>query len=191
MRLGRGAKIAGGVVAALVIGVLLLEWTVLRGEQVARLTVGLGPSDSEKIVIDRVGEEHLFEVDTRRRRGGKNEGRPVKIRLVDPNGEVVYESGEWVARKERFFSFTPKVAGTYEISIRPDELLGGSSWGSRTWGCSSTTTACCRGSRLRCRSDHRRTASSGLKSLAELGGVHPRAACSGRTSTRTQNEHSA
>lgn len=127
--LGRRAKIGSIVAVAVVVVLLLLESTLLRGEQVARATVGLGPNEAETLAIDRVGQKHVVEIDTRRRRRGETVGRAIKIRLEDPSGAVVYEDSEWTAREERFFSFTPKVVGPYSISIQPSGVLSGSSSG--------------------------------------------------------------
>ena len=67
---------------------------------------------------------------TRRRRRGKTEGRAVEVRLEDPNGEVVFESGEWASRKERFFSFTPTVVGGtgHKLGLAHKESAPGA-WG--------------------------------------------------------------
>ena len=124
---GPKAKIATIATIALLVVVMILDWTLLRGTQVARTSVAMGPNDSVTIQLDRVGEEHLFEIDTKRRRRNARKGRAVKMRLVGPDGKTVYEGGEWVSRKERYFAFTPKVRGQYVLTVRPDGLSVSSS----------------------------------------------------------------
>ena len=126
--LGPKAKIVSGLAVALVVLAMLAEMTLLRGKTVADVRVGLGVDETATFAVHEVGKAHLVEVRATRSRRGKAEGRRLKLRLEDPDGEVVYESDEWASRKERFFSFTPKVDGTYTIFAEP-ELLSGSSTG--------------------------------------------------------------
>jgi hypothetical protein len=108
----------------------LVDFVVLRGEQVAYDSVSLSGSDPAVLRLDRVREDHLVEVDTRKRVNRKQRGRAVKLRLEDPEGRLVYQSSELVAHKERSFSFTPTDAGEYRLYVEPNSLLGGSSSGS-------------------------------------------------------------
>jgi hypothetical protein len=108
----------------------LVDFVVLRGEHVANDSVSLGRSEPAVLRLDRVREEHLVEVDTRRRVNRKQRGRAVKLRFEDPEGRLVYQSSELVAHKERSFSFTPTAAGEYRLYVEGNSLLGGSSSGS-------------------------------------------------------------
>lgn len=126
----RKVKIAAVGAVVLALALAALDLLVLRGDVVARATVGLGPNDAATLQIDQVGREHLVEIDTVYRRRGEKTGRAVQIRLEDPSGGVVYETSELVSRKERMFEFTPAIAGGYRLTLRPGGLIGGSSSGS-------------------------------------------------------------
>jgi len=107
----------------------LVDFVVLRGEHVAYDSVSFTSNESAVLQLDRVGEEHLIEVDTRKRVNRKQRGRAVKLRFEDPEGRLVYQSFELVAHKERSFSFTPTAAGEYRLYVEGNSLLGGSSSG--------------------------------------------------------------
>ena len=99
--LGRKTKIATGVVAALAIVLLLVEWTVLRGDRVAQMTVMLGPNEGGTFQVHRAGETHVLEIRTERRRNGEQEGRRLEMKVEGPDGTIVYESTELTERKKR------------------------------------------------------------------------------------------
>jgi hypothetical protein len=108
----------------------LVDFVVLRGEHVATDSVSFYSNEPAVLQLDRVGEEHLVEVDTRKRVNRKQRGRAVKLRFEDPEGRLIYQSSELVAHKERSFSFTPTAAGEYRLYVEGNNLLGGSSSGS-------------------------------------------------------------
>ena len=108
------------------IALSLLDFVVLRGERVAVATVRLSQDDPAVIEIHRVGEEHLVEISTRRRRGGETKGRSVSYRLEDPEGRIIAEESELVTRKRRFVRFEPDVSGEYRLFVEDPGLLGGS-----------------------------------------------------------------
>jgi hypothetical protein len=114
------------IAVALAITMALLDFVVLRGERVDGDTVRLSSDDSALIEINRVGEEHLVEISTRRRRGGDTEGRSVSYRLEDPDGRIVVEESEFVSRKRRFVRFKPDLAGEYRLFVEDPGLFGGS-----------------------------------------------------------------
>jgi len=110
--------------AAAVLGLLLMvDVVVLRGEQVARASVPLSGGEPAVLELERVGEPHLFEIETHRRVRGRVRGRSVKLLLEDPNGVDVYEESELVAHKERFFSYTPSIAGSYRLHVEDNGHL--------------------------------------------------------------------
>jgi hypothetical protein len=108
----------------------LVDFVVLRGEHVASDSVSLASGEPALLRLDRIGEEHLVEIDTRRRVHRKQRGRAVELRFEDPEGRLAYQSSELVAHKERSFSFTPTTAGEYRLYVKGNGLLGASSSGS-------------------------------------------------------------
>jgi hypothetical protein len=133
MELGKFGNRSKGLSAGLAllgVALFLVDFVVLRGEQVAYDSAGFASGEPAVLSLDRIGEEHLVEVDTRRRVHRKQRGRAVKLRFEDPEGRLVYQSAEIVAHRERSFSFTPTVAGDYRLYVEGNSLLGGSSSGS-------------------------------------------------------------
>jgi hypothetical protein len=120
----RGKAIGIGI-AIVVIGLLLVDFVVLRGEQVDYDSASLRGGEPMVLSISRVGEEHLVEIDTHRRMNGENKGQTVKIRFEDPDGKLVYEKSELTAHKDRYFRFTPEVAGEYRLYVEPKGNLFG------------------------------------------------------------------
>lgn len=125
---GRGLGIAG---VAIAIALALVDFVVLRGEHVDDTTIRLSADDPARIVIDRVGEEHLVEISTQRALSGKTEARSVSYRLEDPDGQIVVEESELVTRKRRFVRFAPDVPGEYQLFVEDPALLGGSNGSAR------------------------------------------------------------
>jgi hypothetical protein len=121
----RGKSLSLAVVG-IAIALALLDFVVLRGERVDGATVRLSPDDPALIEIDRVGEEHLVEISTRRRRGGETTGRTVSYRLEDPDGRIIVEESELVTRKRRFVRFNPDLPGEYRLFVEDPGLFGGS-----------------------------------------------------------------
>lgn len=120
----RGKMIALAI-AAVVVVVFLVDFTVLRGEQVDYDSAALRDEEPMILSITRVGEDHLVEIDTQRRVNGKTKGQPVTIRFEDPEGFLVYEMSELIAHKDRYFRFTPEIAGEYKLYLEPrGNLLG-------------------------------------------------------------------
>lgn len=126
---GRG-KALGAVGVVVVVALCLIDLIALRGERVAYDTVSFDGGEPALIEVTRPYEKHLVEVTTRYRRHRKTRGRAVALRLLDPEGATVYERSELRARKTRFFSFTPMVAGEYRLEVEDNGLLGGSTRGS-------------------------------------------------------------
>ncbi len=102
-----------------------MDFVALRGEQVGGATVRLSSDDPALIEIDRVGEEHLVEISTRRNRGGETKGRSVNYRLEDPKGRSIVEESELVNRKSRFPRFEPDLSGEYRLFVEDPGLFGG------------------------------------------------------------------
>ena len=127
LELGRGktsGKSLSLVGVAIAVAVALLDFVVLRGEHVDGATVRLSSDDPALIEIHRVGEEHLVEISTRRRRGGETRGRSVSYRLEDPEGRIIIEESELVTRKKRFVRFKPEVSGEYRLFVEDPGILG-------------------------------------------------------------------
>ena len=129
-KFGSRSKGMSDGLALLGAALFLVDFVVLRGEHVASDSVSLASSEAALLRLDRIGEEHLVEIDTRRRVDRKQRGRAVKLRFEDPEGRLAYQDSELVAHKERSFSFTPTTAGEYRLYIKGNSLLGGSSSGS-------------------------------------------------------------
>jgi hypothetical protein len=129
-RLGARSKGVSVAVAVLGIAVFLIDFVLLRGEQVARAEVHFDRPEPARIAVERVGERHLVEISTRKRVHGETRGRNLAFRLEDPDGQVVHQDSELVARKTRYFSFMPVVSGEYALHIEDNGLLVKSSRGS-------------------------------------------------------------
>ena len=114
------------IAVGIAIALAFLDFVVLRGERVDGTSVRLSPDDPALIEINRVGEEHLVEISTRRRRGGETKGRSVNYRLEDPEGRVIAKGSELVTRKRRYLRFEPDVSGEYRLFVDDPGLLGGS-----------------------------------------------------------------
>jgi hypothetical protein len=110
----RALSIAGVAVAVVI---ALLDFVVLRGDVVARVSVDLRDEEPTFVELTRLGEPHLVEIRATRRVKGETRGRNVDYRIVDPNGNVVVDESEFVQRKDRYVRFTPMVAGNYAISV--------------------------------------------------------------------------
>jgi hypothetical protein len=123
-RKSRGKTIGMGITAAVVV-LFVVDFFVLRGEQVDYDSVSLRDHAPMILSISRVGETHLVEIDTHHRMNGKNMGETVKIRFEDPSGKMVYEMSELTARKGRHFRFKPEVAGQYKLYVEPKTTLFG------------------------------------------------------------------
>ena len=74
---------------------------MLRGEQIAYARAELCGAPAT-FPIERVGQEHLFEVETRRRVNNKTQGRRIAYRLVGPDGNDVHHDSERMARTGTF-----------------------------------------------------------------------------------------
>jgi len=116
---------------ALAVALALLDFVVLRGDSVASDTARLSGESPAVIEVQRVGEEHLIEITTRRRRNGETRGRSVDYRLEGPDGRVLLEESEIVTRKERYATFEPTVAGEYRLFVSDEGLLGSGSGSAR------------------------------------------------------------
>jgi hypothetical protein len=123
--LGSRTKMIGVGVAVVVVAVVLLDFLVLRGDQVDYDSASLRSQEAMILSISRVGQEHLVEIDTYRRVRGKNKGQAIKIRFEDPDGNLLYEKSELTSRKDRYFRFTPSVAGEYKLYVEPKSGLFG------------------------------------------------------------------
>lgn len=118
-------KTIGLAIAAAIVVLFLVDFFLLRGEQVDYDSTALRDEAPMVLSISRVGEEHLVEIDTHRRMNGKNKGQTVEIRFEDPDGKLVYEKSELTAHKDRYFRFKPTIAGEYKLYVEPrGELLG-------------------------------------------------------------------
>jgi hypothetical protein len=120
---------AGVAVVALAAALFLVDFVVLRGERVAHDRAALG-GEPVRLEIQRVGEQHLVAITTRRRHHGKTQGRAIAWRLEDPSGNVVHQDSELTAHKERYFSFTPNVPGQYVLHFQGGGLVFKSASGS-------------------------------------------------------------
>jgi hypothetical protein len=122
-------KLVSLIVLLLVGGVFLVDFVVLRGDRVAHGTAYLGRDEPARLAIERIGEIHLVEITTRRAAVGQARDQALRFRLVDPEGATVYESAEIVSRTERFFEFTPTIAGEYKLHAEDSSVLLGRSRG--------------------------------------------------------------
>jgi hypothetical protein len=86
--------------------------------RIASDSVSFASSEPALLRLDRIGEEHLVEVDTRRRVNRKQRGRAVTIRFEDPEGRLAYQISELVAHEERCFTFTPRTAGEHQLYVQ-------------------------------------------------------------------------
>jgi hypothetical protein len=123
-------KTLGAVGAVVVVALCLIDLIALRGDRVAHDTAYFDGSEPARIEITRPYEKHLVEVSTRYRRNRETRGRAVELRLLDPEGTTVYASSEIAARKTRFFSFTPMIAGEYQLQVEENAILMKSTRGS-------------------------------------------------------------
>lgn len=133
INLGRIGGTRGGAASVTVVtlaaALLLVDFVALRGERVAHDGAALG-GEPARLEIQRVGEEHLVEIATRRRHHGKTRGRTIAWSLEDPSGNVVHQDSELTAHKERYFSFTPNVPGQYALHVQGGGLVFKSASGS-------------------------------------------------------------
>lgn len=111
------------VAAVLGLACFALDFVVLRGEPVAHATARLDREEPVRLLLERVGVEHTFEISTRHRRRGEVEGRTLAWRLVAPDGSVVVEGSEVTAHQERFFSYTPAEPGEYQLHLEDNGLV--------------------------------------------------------------------
>ena len=133
VKLGRIGGNRGGAasiaVVALGVALFLVDFVALRGDRVAYDNAAIG-GEPAFLEIQRVGEEHLVEIATRRRHHGKTLGRTIAWRLEDPSGIGIHQDSELTARKERYFRFTPSVPGEYVIHVQGAGLVFQSASGS-------------------------------------------------------------
>jgi hypothetical protein len=129
-RLSGRNKTLGAVGTVVVVSLCLIDMIALRGDRVAHDSASFDGHEPARIEITRPYEKHLVEVGTRYRRDRKTRGRAIELRLLDPEGATVYETSELAARKTRFFSFTPMVAGEYRLEVEENALLVKSTRGS-------------------------------------------------------------
>ena len=133
-RLGARGKGLSVAVAVLGVAVFLVDFVLLRGEQVAHAEVYLDRPEPARIAVDRVGERHLVEISTRKRIRGETRGRKLAFRLEDPDGQIVHQDSELATRKMRYFSFIPLASGEYALHIEDNGLLVKSTSGSARVG---------------------------------------------------------
>jgi hypothetical protein len=119
------------VAAGVAVALALVDFVVLRGDHIDSETIFLYRNDPAMIEINRVGEEHLLEISTRRTENNGTKGRSIKYRLEDSQGRVVAEKAELVNRKKRFVRFEPLLAGEYKVFVEDPGLLGTSSGSAR------------------------------------------------------------
>lgn len=131
---GPRSRAATAAIVAAAVGMVLLDFVVLKGEHVAHASVRFDSEAPAILELARAGEEYTFEITTRRtrRHRGRREhvGRTVAWRLEDPDGTVVAEGSELTAREERFFDYTPAVAGAHALYVEDNGLVLQSSRGS-------------------------------------------------------------
>jgi hypothetical protein len=119
-----------GIAIGLAVAALAFaDFVALKGDVIDTTTVNYRSSDPGVIEITRVGEEHLFEISTRRRVQGESKGTAIKYRLEGPDGMVWYENAEIVSKKRRFFEFVPVEAGIYSLYVEENMTLLGSGRG--------------------------------------------------------------
>jgi hypothetical protein len=120
--LGSKGKITGIIVTVLVVGLLLLDFLVLRGDVVARGSVEM--SDQEDFMVIPVAqqfEEHYVTIDP----GSSRRDYRLSYRLVDPEGdEVVSDSELLSSSKTRGFTFEPLLEGEYRLFVDNEQLIG-------------------------------------------------------------------
>lgn len=117
------SRAAWAVLIAGVVALALMDIVVLRGERVGRASIPFDRDEPAVFRLERIGERHTFEITTRRYRRGEHLGRTVGWRLEDPHGQVVVEGSEITAHKERFFDYTPTVAGDYTLHVEDEGLV--------------------------------------------------------------------
>lgn len=126
MDIGLGRRRSGWSVgiAALAAMLTLLDFVVLRGDQVASVSVSLASETGRTLHIEQAGEEHLVQIATYQRRHGERRGRSVDYWIEDPEGYVVAEESEIMSHEVRFVRFVPDVAGSYQVGVTDESLLG-------------------------------------------------------------------
>lgn len=120
-----------GIAIGLAVAALAFaDFVALKGDVVDTTTVQLRSNEPGLIEITRLGEEHLFEISTRRTVHGESKGAAIKYRLEGPDGMVWYENAEIVSRKRHFFELVPVEAGVYSLFIDENMTLLGPGRGS-------------------------------------------------------------
>ncbi len=128
--MGPRSKATTALIVVAAVSMFLVDTVALKGEIVAREVVRFDTPG--QLAIERVGEKHTLEIETRRRVRGENRGRTIQWRLEDPEGVVVYESAELTSHTRRFYTFRPVEAGTYTIHVEDNGMLFQSDRGSAT-----------------------------------------------------------
>ncbi len=111
----------------LLIGV---DFVALRGQQVGRATVYFDRAEPTSFRVQQAGQPHLVEIRSPRRVDGENIGFRLSYWVETPGGEVIDGGSELRTREKRSFRFVPGESGEYEVHVRRDGLMMGSSGGS-------------------------------------------------------------
>lgn len=120
---GGASKTLSVVAVALAVCLALVDFVVLRGEHVARVTADLDGSRPAFFTVTKTGEPHVVDIRTPRRVSGEDRGRKVEWRLVDPNGLTLREDAELLDHRQRHIRFEPAVEGEYRVYIEDNGLL--------------------------------------------------------------------
>jgi hypothetical protein len=120
LRLGPRKRAILLAVVALVLVVGLVDFVVLRGDTVARMSVDLRPATPAIVELTRVGEPHVVTIRATRRDRGETKGCSIAYRITDPEGTVIVDEHEFMKRKTRHVRFVPRLAGEYSISVSDD-----------------------------------------------------------------------
>jgi hypothetical protein len=132
IRIGPRTRAVGIACGVLAVALALVDFVVLRGEAVARVTLDLRDEEPAFFEVVHPGEPHVVDIRAIRRVKGETKGRSVDYMIVGPDGTVIAEESEFVQRKNRYVRFTPRIAGPYAISVSDDGLYTRGSSRNRT-----------------------------------------------------------
>lgn len=120
--LGSKGKITGIILTVLVVGLLLLDFLVLRGDVVARGSVKMSDQEAFMVIpVTQQFEEHYVTIDP----GSGRRDYRLSYRLLDPEGEEVLSDSELLSSsKTRGFTFEPFLEGEYRLYVDNEQLLG-------------------------------------------------------------------
>jgi len=115
------------ILIVIVVGAFMgIEEFVLCGDLVVsdRLS-STSPASMTLSIHKNIGQKHAVKLRSRRKRRSRREkGSEFGIKVLGPNGEVLYEVDEHVRHKTHYFTFTPTVAGDHTLILERQDVMG-------------------------------------------------------------------